>query len=354
MRRLRLFALAAAAIAAAFPALAECRGDDFLARLEATHPELAARLAAADSQPYARGRFWLAEREGRSGILFGTFHSPDPAVATLPPGLAEAIAGARRVVVEALPEEQQRLQQLMAANPAMFLSTGGPTLDRLLSPEELEGLARVIGAYGMPMQVAVQMQPWFLNMLMATPPCLMADMAAGRPMLDERVIAAAQAAGVPVEGLERIEDALRIYRDAPAAWQLQLLRLNIALSHLSDELMVAGQRLYLAEEIWRIWMLNEVLVEALGLQEELGPLVADFYRRALVARNRAWLPGIRRALEAGGAVIAVGALHLAGPDSIQAMLEGEGWRFTRLGPDGRPHAADPAPASEPPAQKKNR
>ncbi|QWF63018.1 TraB/GumN family protein (plasmid) [Ralstonia solanacearum] len=44
-------------------------------------------------------------------------------------------------------------------------------------------------------------------------------------------------------------------------------------------------------------------------------------------RNLAWMPGLRQALDAGGAVIAVGAAHLPGPDGLVALLRADGYRI---------------------------
>ncbi|MEM9196796.1 MAG: TraB/GumN family protein, partial [Pseudomonadota bacterium] len=64
-------------------------------------------------------------------------------------------------------------------------------------------------------------------------------------------------------------------------------------------------------------------------------------------RNQNWMPQILRELARGDAVIAVGALHLSGPDSLQVMLEAEGYSITRLDLTG---ASYDVPA-DPPKQR---
>jgi len=59
--------------------------------------------------------------------------------------------------------------------------------------------------------------------------------------------------------------------------------------------------------------------------KENGRLV----QRLLVRdRNRAWMPGLRGAIDTGDAVIVVGAAHLPGPDGLVAMLRQAGYRVT--------------------------
>ena len=70
----------------------------------------------------------------------------------------------------------------------------------------------------------------------------------------------------------------------------------------------------------------------------LGAIMADpnsiggdaAYERLLVERNENWIPQIKAMLDAPGTVvIAVGAAHLAGPDSVVNMLRAEGLEVVR-------------------------
>ncbi len=55
------------------------------------------------------------------------------------------------------------------------------------------------------------------------------------------------------------------------------------------------------------------------------------YERMLVIRNRNWIPNIEAILdEPGTNFIAVGAAHLAGPDSVVLMLEEKGYDVERI------------------------
>jgi len=51
----------------------------------------------------------------------------------------------------------------------------------------------------------------------------------------------------------------------------------------------------------------------------------DAYDALLTTRNKNWIPGIKALLdEPGNKLVAVGAGHLAGPDSVIGMLKDEG------------------------------
>ena len=57
----------------------------------------------------------------------------------------------------------------------------------------------------------------------------------------------------------------------------------------------------------------------------------EFYDALFLNRNTNWVPQIEAMLdEPGNVLIAVGAGHLAGPDSVITMLESKGHTLTRV------------------------
>jgi hypothetical protein len=331
MRRLTPAVLAAILLGLPAAAAADCRGTDHLPVLERALPGISARIdAQVAAAPWAEGRFWKAEKDGRTNWLFGTFHSPEPEIAAVPPAVLATLREARTLIVEVAPPEKARLQTLFASDPAMVLDLQGLPTATALSPEELGRLADLARPYGLTAETLGPMRPWFLNMLLATPPCAVEAMARGQRILDDVLTLEAASAAVPVAGLETIEVALDLFREMAPEDQVRLLRLNVAFGHLAEDMNETAGRMYLDEQIYRIWAFNRAIVGSLGLAAELEPMLDDFYRRALTERNRAWLPALRAEFALGNALAAVGALHLAGPDSLQALLAAEGWSVTRL------------------------
>ncbi len=307
-----------------------CGGTDLLPGLIAGAPEIGVQLDAAADVPYARGRFWRIEKDGRVSHAFGTFHAPDPAIATLPKDASAALVASRVVIVEVSPAEKAAGEAALMADPLRFVDLSGPPISTRLAPAEAEALGKLAAEYGLLPQMVQQMRPWFLNVLLSIPPCLTASLAAGAPVLDFAVAETAAASGIPVQGLESVETGIGIFANMPPDDQILLLRLNIAFAHQAEDALASARRLYLDGEVFKIWAMTPVLTRALGLSDAYGPLVERFYQRLLVERNRTWMPKLRPALEAGGAFIAVGALHLSGPDSLQALLAAEGYTITRL------------------------
>lgn len=348
-RPVRLAALLAALLLAAPPVLAECRGTDWLAEAQRSAPEVRRTLErAVRGVPFAEGILWRIEKAGRVSFAFGTFHSTRPDIAAVPEGLRRLLEGSRVLVVEVAREEQDRLSQLLGANPDLVMDRSGQRLSRNLSREEMDTLARLVAPYGMNRQAVEQLRPWFLNLLLSIPACEIAEVAKGAKVLDDNVMEAAEASGLPVLGLETAEVVLGVFQGFRPADQIRLLKLNIAFGEISEDIAASMARLYRDEQIWTIWALNRLIAEELGDGRATMRMMEDFYRLALADRNRNWLPRLLPELERGGALVAVGALHLAGPDSLQALLEKRGFTVTRAAlTDVAPPRPEPAPEARP-------
>jgi uncharacterized protein YbaP (TraB family) len=74
---------------------------------------------------------------------------------------------------------------------------------------------------------------------------------------------------------------------------------------------------------------------ALG-RELVGELREEYpalYKVILKDRNAAWVDVVAREMDGSGvAFVAVGAAHLAGPDSVQTLLRARGYKVERVSP----------------------
>jgi uncharacterized protein YbaP (TraB family) len=75
-------------------------------------------------------------------------------------------------------------------------------------------------------------------------------------------------------------------------------------------------------------------VEKIGKidNDELALKYPDEYKRIVVDRNTKWaatIDGLLKDPATGTVFVAVGAAHLAGPDSVLKMLEKDGWKVER-------------------------
>lgn len=325
----RLLAAVALALLAALPARAACSGTNLIAALpQADRADLA---RAAATHPFAQGNLWRATRGDRVVHLIGTFHMDDPRHDALMPRLAPLVAQASRLLVEAGPAEEAELKALMARDPGLMLAPQGPTLAEALPESDWQRLAGALRDRGIPPFMGSRLRPWYVSVLLAVPPCAMAQ-ATQKNGLDARLMAEAARAGVPVAALEPFDTALRVFDDMPGATQLDMIRSALALEDRAEDQLATLADAYFAQDSRLIWEFLRKTALALpgATPEQVAAEFAQMDGALMVARNRAWIPVIVDATATGPVVAAFGALHLSGEDGVLALLSRAGWTLERL------------------------
>ena len=322
--------LALSLLLSAGPAAAECHGTDLLARLS---PE--ERAALVGDAPYASGNLWRATRGDATLILIGTFHLADPRGDALLARFAPLVRAADTLLVEAGPTEDAALKADIAAHPEHMFTTTGATLPERLDAPTWQAFAAAMRARGIPPFLAAKFRPWYAAMLLGLPPCARERLAASQTAgLDKRLIAVAQAAGVPVRALEPYDTAFRAFDAIPVAAQLDLLRATLATDDPDGDFLATTANAYFAGEHRLIWQfsLSEAETRS-GLSP--GTVRHDFalMEAGLVTgRNRAWLPVLEQAAAGRSVAAAFGAGHLGGRDGVLNLLHRAGFTLTRLDP----------------------
>jgi len=326
-----LFALAAALVfLAASPARAACLGENLIDALAPA--DRAGIEAAAARHPFAQGNLWRATRDGAEITIMGTYHLDDARHDALMQRLGPLLADADRLLVEAGPEEEAQLMQLMTRDPSVMLATEGPTLAEALPEAEWQRLAQALRDRGVPPFMGSRFRPWYISVLLAIPPCAM-EQATTKAGLDARLIAQAQRDAIPVQGLEPFDTALRVFDQIPPEVQLSMIRSGLLLEDRAEDQLATLADAYFAEDSRLVWeFLRFTSLSLPGATPET--VDAEFARMdaALMAgRNRAWIPVIETAAAAQGRLfVAFGALHLSGSEGVLALLEQTGWQLERL------------------------
>jgi uncharacterized protein YbaP (TraB family) len=132
----------------------------------------------------------------------------------------------------------------------------------------------------------------------------------------------------PVVGLETVEAQIGAMQGIPMAQQLLLLR-SAARHH--DEVVKMVKQLieyYLREDLEGILHLQDALDASLG--DDVRAAQDVLVERVLIGRNAGMAQRTAKLADAGGAFVAVGALHLQGERGVLAELEQRGYRVTRV------------------------
>jgi uncharacterized protein YbaP (TraB family) len=188
-------------------------------------------------------------------------------------------------------------------------------LSKKLNEAQRKKLAKIATTYGFPAAKLEPMQPWLAAVLLGTMPLVKAgyDPKAG---IDRVLRAQAVGESDQIMGFETVDAQVRMMADLPEAVQVAFL---------AETLGDVEEGLELLDKIAKAWMDGDTeTIARLGVTEMKREAPAA-YKKLLVDRNVAWSDQIVEILKGSGVVqIAVGALHLAGPDSVQAQLEKRG------------------------------
>ena len=306
-------------------------GTDLIAAMPAA--DRAALEQAADSVPFARGNLFRATRDDQVIDLIGTYHLADPRHDSLMAAAEPLVAGARLLLVEAGPAEETRMKAEVTRRPEFILLPAGPTLADLLGATDWQALAAAMQARGVPPDVASRFRPWYLAMMLGIPPCAMDMVREGEKGLDHRLVAAAQARGLPVQALEPFDTLFSMFGDLPMVDELDMVRAALLMADRPEDMAETLANAYFAGRARLVWEFTQARslarpgADAKAVQAQF----ALMQEVVMARRNRAWIGVITAAAAARGRVlVASGALHLPGDDGVLALLAAEGWLITRL------------------------
>jgi uncharacterized protein YbaP (TraB family) len=211
-------------------------------------------------------------------------------------------------------------QSAMAPLMAKFGVDPQHPLSSRLNEEQRKKLEKIATTYNIPAASLEPMRPWLAALVLAVGPIMKAgyDPKAGV----ERVLnAQAVAEGDKIRGFETAEDQIRLLADLSDAEQVAFL-----VSMLDD----LEKGFDLLDQLAKAWIDGDTDTITRLSVDEMKREAPTVYQKLIVQRNIAWSEKIVEMLKGSGVQqIAVGAAHLAGPDSVQAQLAKRGIKVER-------------------------
>ena len=280
-----------------------------------------AQAAAPAAAPRAEGAgpgLWVISDADSTIYLFGTVHVLRPTTGWATDRIDAAFDSADQIYFEiSNPDDQAAVMPIVQQ---LGLSPQQP-LSSLLTAEENADLDAATASLGMPAGQMNIFRPWLAAITLSVAPLIKAgyDPQSGVELV---LKARALAAGKPVHGFETLDQQIGIIAGMPEDAQLAFLRSTLKTY---DNASVELDRLVGA------WSQGDVAaIEEYGVREMREESEA-IYDALLVNRNTDWAGQIQTLLDGSGTVfIAVGAAHLAGDDSVQAILEQRGVHASRV------------------------
>ena len=278
---------------------------------------LALALSACSRPAEVSPALWQVDGpQGQRAWLFGTIHAlPDP-VDWRSPRIEAAMAGADRLVMEIAAIENQAA---IADEFARLDSTQGlPPLAERLPPADRPSLAALVKREKIDGRRLDRSESWAAALILAQVQQARSGSDSANGI--DRAVADAMR-GKPVAELEGAARQLGLFDALAEADQRQLL--GFALAGAED---AGGETARLA----RAWGSGDM---ALLESETHQGMLADpeLHEALLAARNRDWAGQIDALLRGGARpFVAVGAMHLAGPEGLPALLAERSWKVTRV------------------------
>ena len=279
----------------------------------------AAQTSAAPAAAEVKPALWKVADEDTTLYLFGTIHVLPEGKPWITPALGAAVDGADELVTEIGSLETAGAEG-GAAMMELGLGKGLKPLAERVPAEKRAALAQMVAASGMPAQALDNMETWLAGIILfqvAMKQLGVAPESGVEWQLAERW----KPSGKPVLGLETMREQFGIFDRLPEEMQQAFL-----VSTLENPVEMKKQFGAMVDA----WAAGDVegVARTFNDDEQMPPAL----RKVLLeARNADWAEWLAERMDRPGTVfVAVGAGHLAGDQSVQAMLKKKGFKATRV------------------------
>lgn len=274
-----------------------------------------APVATAPAAEEARGpALWALRDEDTTIYLFGTVHAlPDEAKWF--DGRIERAFGASDELVTEIDMDQAAQSAQVLAQAAML--ENGQTLRALMTEENRAEYEQVLTKLGLPVQALDPMEPWFAALNLSMLPLVQSGY---DPAVGVDMVLSGQGETKKRAALETIEQQVQLFDGLP---------MDAQLAFLDQAVEAVPQAASTLDAMVALWLAGDADGLAAKMNDELDD--PALYQRLLVDRNSRWADWIeQRIAEPGTVFIAVGAGHLAGDASVQALLTERGYEVERV------------------------
>jgi len=295
---------------------------------------LALAPVTAHAQPEAKPTpglpMWVVRDADSSIYITGTIHRLRDGMEWRSDKLHAAIAASKEMWLElAEIADPGGLDEALHPVLEAYAAYEGTPLSELLTIEENAALHAALAKAGAPQRVfdnLDSMEPWYATYALGSEQVMGADYK-DENAIDDALARIAIERGIPVRGMEAIEDQIALMAGGSIEDQLNELRFTLKAPPGQGQAM---QRV--SDLAYGSWIRGEThMVEALvGMMHVAGSTGAMNTDALLLDRNTNWVEVVEEILEGSGvSFIAVGAAHLVGPDSLQKLLAERGIKSKR-------------------------
>jgi uncharacterized protein len=280
--------------------------------VEALDPVKAAPPAIKDVDP----ALWVVKDEDTTVYLFGTVHILKPGLGWFDDGVKTAFDASDRLVLEMVEPPAAETQALFGK---LAIDQSGKTVRSKMSDADRPIYEAALGKIGLPAEALDPLDPWAAAVTISVVAMQKQgfDVNSGA---EKQLSAAAKAANKPIGGVETMEYQLGIFDTMPESEQVRFLIESAKVIDNSEQMM---------DRMVELWATPDP--DGLGKLMNEGLTSRVLYDALLTRRNANWAKWIDEQMDKPGTTfMAVGAGHLAGPTSLQALLPAYGLSAERV------------------------
>jgi uncharacterized protein YbaP (TraB family) len=262
----------------------------------------------------AEPALWKVQGPHATVYLFGTIHILRPGVAWRSPKIDAAIKASDALWLEIPDSDDPAVMQPLVLKYGV--DRAHPLSSKLDAATKAK-LAALLMPLGLTPAQFEPLRPWMAGLALSVLPLTQGgyDIKSGAEQVITKEMRAAQK---PVEGFETAEQQVRYLADMPPAAELDFLKSSL------DDAQKAVPEL---DEMVAAWLSGDQSKLESILDDEMRQDYPDLYQLLIVNRNKRFADRIAALVQGQGqgqgqglVFVAVGAGHLAGPDSVQADL----------------------------------
>jgi hypothetical protein len=281
---------------------------------------LVAAPAQARTTPQgAHPALWAVADADTTVYLFGTIHLLPEKYKWRTAAFDRAVDGSQQLVVETIVDDKNPLK-MMSALASLGLSKGLPPIAERVPPAKRPALEAAIAKSGVPRQAFESMETWMAAFLLLGNQFKDSGLK-GEEGVEKVLRDSFASKGKPIGELETNVEQLGFFDKLPEGAQRELLLGAI------DQPQSFNAEF---KQMLGAWARGDVNAIARTFNRDLGNS-PDLKQALIERRNANWSRWIEQRMDQPGAImIAVGAGHLAGKDSVIDMLRKGGYQVRRL------------------------
>jgi uncharacterized protein len=281
---------------------------------------LGAVPAQARAPQVAHPALWEVSDPDTTIYLFGTIHLLPDNVQWRSTKFDDAVASSQQLVVETIVDDKNPAKLMSAMASLAFNTPNLPPLAMRVPPEKRAALTEAVRKSGYPPQAFDRMETWAAAFILLG--TQFRDMGLkGQEGVEAVLRESFTSEGKPVGELETNLQQLSFFDKLPEKAQVALLEGAL------DKPEAATKEF---SGMLQSWSSGDVKGIARTFDREFAG-TPDLEQALIRQRNANWTRWIEQRMQAPGTImIAVGAGHLAGNNSVIEMLERDGYRVRRV------------------------